>query len=198
MAVERPARPVIEMKIEPKSKADEPAILLALTAMASLDPTFVVSLDPESREIILKGCGERHLNRKIEQLRQFHGIDFNLGAQQVVYLEALRGSAGVDYSVSMPTGRSRMFARVTLHLQFVDLDLGNEFISDVAPDEAWDQYVHAVEIGVRQVWDCGVLIGFPIVNSRVTLLEVGFLEDESSPMAFQAAARAAMKEGWKA
>ncbi len=185
----------IEMKVEPKCKADEAKMRAALELMAQEDSTFGVSVDPESGETILKGMGEMHLDSRLDQLQRVHGVGFNCGAPVVAYREKLVRSGEAEATFEKTVGRTPHFARVKLRMEPEDLDMANRFASEMDSDPLWDDYVRGVEAGVRQVWHQGVLLGFPMVDMKVTLLEVDYLEGESSVMAFQAAARQAMKEG---
>ncbi len=187
--------PVIEMKIEPKTKADQEKMALALNEMALEDPSFRVSVDPESGETILKGMGELHLDIKVDILKRTHKVEADTGAPQVAYRESLAKVAEVDYTHKKQTGGTGQFARVKMRLEPNEIGKGNEFESVIVGGSVPKEYIPGVEKGVKSVWDTGMLIGFPMVDMKVTLTDGAFHEVDSSVIAFEIAARAAMKEG---
>jgi elongation factor G len=187
--------PVIEMKIEPKTKADQDKRSMALSTMAVEDPSFRVSVDHESGETILKGMGELHLDIKVDILRRTYGVDANVGAPQVAYRETLVRPTEIDYTHKKQTGGTGQFARVKLRLEPNETGKGNEFESEVIGGTVPKEYIPGVEKGINSVWDNGVLIGFPMVDTKVTLYDGAFHEVDSSAIAFEIASRSAMKEG---
>ncbi len=187
--------PVIEMKIEPKTKADQEKMALALNEMALEDPSFRVSVDQESGETILKGMGELHLDIKVDILKRTHKVEAETGAPQVAYRESLARPAEVDYTHKKQTGGTGQFARVKLKLEPNEIGKGNEFESVIVGGAVPKEYIPGVEKGVKSVWDTGMLIGFPMVDMKVTLTDGAFHEVDSSVIAFEIATRAAMKEG---
>jgi elongation factor G len=187
--------PVIEMKIEPKTKADQEKMSMALSTMAIEDPSFRVSVDHESGETILKGMGELHLDIKVDILRRTYGVDANVGAPQVAYRETLVRPTEIDYTHKKQTGGTGQFARVKLRLEPNETGKGNEFESEVVGGTVPKEYIPGVEKGINSVWDNGVLIGFPMVDTKVTLYDGAFHEVDSSAIAFEIASRSAMKEG---
>jgi elongation factor G len=187
--------PVIEMKIEPKTKADQEKMSMALSTMAIEDPSFRVSVDPESGETILKGMGELHLDIKVDILRRQYNVDANVGAPQVAYRETLVKPTEVDYTHKKQTGGTGQFARIKLRLEPNETGKGNEFVSTIVGGAVPKEYIPGVDKGVHSVWDSGVLIGFPMVDTKVTLHDGAFHEVDSSVIAFEIAARAAMREG---
>jgi elongation factor G len=187
--------PVIEMKIEPKTKADQEKMSMALSTMAIEDPSFRVSVDHESGETILKGMGELHLDIKVDILRRTYGVDANVGAPQVAYRETLVRPTDIDYTHKKQTGGTGQFARVKLRLEPNETGKGNEFESEVVGGTVPKEYIPGVEKGINSVWENGVLIGFPMVDTKVTLYDGAFHEVDSSAIAFEIASRSAMKEG---
>jgi elongation factor G len=187
--------PVIEQAVEPKSKADQEKMALALHKLASEDPSFRVSTDPESGQTRIKGMGELHLEIKIDILRRTHKVDVTVGAPQVAYRETLARATEIDYTHKKQTGGTGQFARVKLRLEPNEPGKGNEFASSIIGGAVPKEYIPGVEKGVNSVWDAGVLIGFPMVDMKVTLFDGAFHEVDSSAIAFEIAARAAMKEG---
>lgn len=187
--------PVIEMKIEPKTKADQEKMAVALSTMALEDPSFRVSVDQESGETILKGMGELHLDIKVDILKRTYNVEANVGAPQVAYRETLARTSEIDYTHKKQTGGTGQFARVKLRLAPNETGKGNEFASEIIGGSVPKEYIPGVEKGVQSVWDNGVLIGFPMVDMKVALFDGAYHEVDSSAIAFEIAARAAMKEG---
>ena len=187
--------PVIEMKIEPKTKADQEKMSMALSTMALEDPSFRVAVDQESGETILRGMGELHLDIKVDILKRTYGVEADVGAPQVAYRETLVKATEIDYTHKKQTGGTGQFARVKLRLEPNETGKGNEFESEVVGGTVPREYLPGVEKGVNSVWDSGVLIGFPMVDTKVTLYDGAFHEVDSSAIAFEIAGRSAMKEG---
>src|SRR5262249_20579910 len=187
--------PVIEMKIEPKTKADVEKMGVALSKLAAEDPSFRVATDPESGQTIIKGMGELHLEIKVDILKRTHKVEVNVGAPQVAYRETLMRTAEIDYTHKKQTGGTGQFARVTLRLAPKQPGLGKEFVSEIGGGVVPREYIPGVEKGVQSVWDSGVLIGFPMVDMKVTLFDGAYHEVDSSTIAFEIAARQAMREG---
>jgi elongation factor G len=187
--------PVIEMRVEPKTKADVEKMGVALARLAAEDPSFRVATDQESGETIIKGMGELHLDIKVDILKRTHKVEVNVGAPQVAYRETVARSSDIDYTHKKQTGGTGQFARVKLKIEPNLPGTGNEFESKVVGGSVPKDFIPAVEKGVQSVWDAGVLIGFPMVDNKVTLYGGDFHEVDSSSIAFEIAARAAMKEG---
>ncbi len=187
--------PVIEMKVEPKTKADQEKMALALNEMALEDPSFRVSVDQELGETILKGMGELHLDIKVDILKRTHKVEADTGAPQVAYRESLARPTNVDYTHKKQTGGTGQFARVKMTIEPNEIGKGNEFSSVIVGGSVPKEYIPGVEKGVRSVWATGMLIGFPMVDMKVTLNDGAFHEVDSSVIAFEIAARAAMREG---
>ena len=186
--------PVIEMKIEPRANADQEKMAIALNTMALEDPSFRVSLDPESGETILRGMGELHLDIKVDILKRTYNVEADTGAPQVAYREALSRPVDVDYTHKKQTGGTGQFARVKLKLEPNEVGKGNEFTTSIVGGAVPREYIPGVEKSVNSVWDSGMLIGFPMVDMKVNLYDGAFHEVDSSTIAFEIATRAAMKE----
>ncbi len=188
--------PVINMKVEPKTKADQEKMATVLHMLAVEDPSFRVSVDQESGETILRGMGELHLDIKVDIMRRPpHNVEVNVGAPQVAYRETLSRATEVDYTHKKQTGGTGQFARVKMRLEPNETGKGNEFEAKIVGGTVPKEYIPGVEKGVKSVWDTGVLIGFPLVDMKVSLFDGAFHEVDSSAIAFEIAARAAMKEG---
>ena len=188
--------PVINMKVEPKTKADQEKMATVLHMLAVEDPSFRVSVDQESGETILRGMGELHLDIKVDIMKRApHNIEVNVGAPQVAYREALARATEIDYTHKKQTGGTGQFARVKLKLEPNETGKGNEFESKVIGGTVPKEFIPGVEKGIKSVWEAGVLIGFPLVDMKVTLFDGAFHEVDSSAIAFEIASRSAMKEG---
>jgi elongation factor G len=186
--------PVIEMKIEPKTKADVEKMGVALSKLAAEDPSFRISTDQESGETIIKGMGELHLEIKVDILKRTHKVEVNVGAPQVAYRETLARAVEHDYTHKKQTGGTGQFARVKLRLEPNEPGQGNEFESEIIGGVVPKEYIPGVEKGIQSVWDSGVLIGFPMVDMKVTLFDGAYHEVDSSTIAFEIASRQCMRE----
>jgi len=187
--------PVIEIAIEPKSKADQEKLGLALAKLAAEDPSFRVSTDQESGQTILKGMGELHLDIKVDILRRTYKVDANIGAPQVAYRETITKKAEIDYTHKKQTGGTGQFARVKLVVQPNEQGAGFAFESKIVGGAVPKEYIPGVEKGLNSVIGAGVVAGFPVVDVKVELIDGAFHEVDSSALAFEIASRAALREG---
>jgi elongation factor G len=186
--------PVIEIAIEPKSKADQEKLGLALSKLAAEDPSFRVSTDQESGQTILKGMGELHLDIKVDILRRTYKVDANVGAPQVAYRETITKKAEIDYTHKKQTGGTGQFARVKLVVQPNEQGAGFAFESKIVGGAVPKEYIPGVEKGLQSVVGAGVVAGFPVVDVKVELVDGAFHEVDSSALAFEIASRAALRE----
>jgi elongation factor G len=186
--------PVIEIAIEPKSKADQEKLGLALSKLAAEDPSFRVSTDQESGQTILKGMGELHLDIKVDILRRTYKVDANIGAPQVAYRETVTKKAEIDYTHKKQTGGTGQFARVKIVVQPNEQGAGFAFESKIVGGAVPKEYIPGVEKGLQSVVGAGVVAGFPVVDLKVELVDGAFHEVDSSALAFEIASRAALRE----
>jgi len=186
--------PVITIKIEPKTKADQEKLGLALSKLAAEDPSFRVSTDPESGETILKGMGELHLDIKVDILRRTYKVDAAIGAPQVAYRETLTKPVDIDYTHKKQTGGTGQFARVKIRVEPNEVGAGFAFESKIVGGAVPKEYIPGVEKGINSVMGAGVIAGFPVVDVKVELHDGAFHEVDSSVLAFEIAARAAFRE----
>ncbi|MBL8780960.1 MAG: elongation factor G [Alphaproteobacteria bacterium] len=186
--------PVIEVAIEPKTKADQEKMGVALARLAQEDPSFRVSVDQESGQTILKGMGELHLDIKVDILRRTYKVDANIGAPQVAYRETLTKKVDIDYTHKKQTGGSGQFARV--RIEFEPLPAGSGFIfeNEVVGGSVPKEYVPGVEKGLNASRDNGVLAGFPLIDFKATLVDGAYHEVDSNVLTFEIASRAAFRE----
>jgi elongation factor G len=186
--------PVIEIAIEPKSKADQEKLGVALAKLATEDPSFRVSTDPESGQTILKGMGELHLDIKVDILKRTYKVDANIGAPQVAYRERITRVTTVDHTHKKQTGGSGQFARVKIIAEPLPPASGFVFEDKVVGGSVPKEFVPGVKKGVESVLGSGVLAGFPVVDLKVSLVDGASHEVDSSALAFEIAARAALRE----
>ncbi len=186
--------PVIEIAIEPKSKADQEKLGIALSKLAAEDPSFRVSTDQESGQTILKGMGELHLDIKVDILRRTYKVDANIGAPQVAYRERLSRKTEIDYTHKKQTGGTGQFARVKIVFEPNEAGGGNVFESSIVGGAVPKEYIPGVEKGIASVMGSGILAGFPVVDLKATLFDGAFHDVDSSVLAFEIASRAATRE----
>ena len=187
--------PVIEIAIEPKSKADQEKLGIALSKLAAEDPSFRVSTDPELGQTILKGMGELHLDIKVDILRRTYKVDANIGAPQVAYREKLTKKTEIDYTHKKQSGGSGQFAKVKIVFEPAEPGAGSSFESKVVGGNVPKEYIPGVEKGFQSVLGSGVLAGFPVVDVKATLVDGAYHDVDSSALAFEIASRAAFREG---
>ena len=189
--------PVIEMKVEPKTKGDQEKMAVALHKLAAEDPSFRVSTDSESGETIIKGMGELHLDIKVDILKRTHKVEVQVGAPQVAYREAITRKVTKDYTHKKQTGGTGQFARVILEIEPNEAGAGNAFESRIVGGSVPKEYIPGVEKGLNSVLTSGPLIGFPVVDLKVALIDGAYHEVDSSAIAFEIATRAAMREAFE-
>jgi elongation factor G len=187
--------PVIEIAVEPKSKADQEKMGLALQRLAAEDPSFRVETDIESGQTIMKGMGELHLDILVDRMRREFKVEANIGAPQVAYRETISMKAEIDYTHKKQTGGTGQFARVKLVIEPTEPGEGYSFESRIVGGAVPKEYVPGVEKGIKSVMDSGPLAGFPVIDFKVALTDGAFHDVDSSVLAFEIAARAAMRDG---
>ncbi len=186
--------PVIEIAIEPKSKADQEKLGIALSKLAAEDPSFRVSTDQESGQTILKGMGELHLDIKVDILKRTYKVEANIGAPQVAYREKITRATTVDYTHKKQTGGSGQFARVKIVVEPTEPGTGFAFENKIVGGSVPKEYIPGVEKGLESVLGSGVLAGFPVVDLKTTLVDGAYHDVDSSALAFEIASRAALRE----
>ena len=186
--------PVIEIAIEPKSKADQEKLGVALAKLVAEDPSFRVATDQESGQTIIKGMGELHLDIKVDILKRTYKVDANIGAPQVAYREKITKPVTVDYTHKKQTGGAGQFARVKIIAEPLPPAGGFRFENDVVGGTVPKEYIPGVEKGLQSVLGSGVLAGFPVVDLKVRLVDGAYHDVDSSALAFEICARAALRE----
>ena len=186
--------PVIEIAIEPKSKADQEKLGVALQKLAAEDPTFRVSTDQESGQTILKGMGELHLDIKVDILKRTYKVEANIGQPQVAYRETLGRKTEINYTHKKQTGGSGQFAEVKIIFEPVEPGTGYSFENKVVGGSVPREFVPGVEKGLLQAKENGLLAGFPVIDFKATLIDGKYHDVDSSVLAFEIASRAAFRE----
>jgi len=189
--------PVIEIAVEPKSKADQEKMGIALARLAAEDPSFRVETNFESGQTIMKGMGELHLDILVDRMRREFKVEANIGAPQVAYRETISHAAEVDYTHKKQTGGTGQFARIKLEITPTEPGEGYSFESRIIGGAVPKEYIPGVEKGIKSVMDSGPLAGFPVIDFKVALIDGAFHDVDSSVLAFEIAARAGMREGLK-
>ncbi|WMT85414.1 elongation factor G [Pelagibacterium sp. 26DY04] len=187
--------PVIDIAVEPKSKADQEKMGLALQRLAAEDPSFRVKSDEESGQTIISGMGELHLDIIVDRMKREFKVEANIGQPQVAYRETITRQAEIDYTHKKQSGGSGQFARVKLIIEPNEPGAGFTFESKIVGGSVPKEYIPGVQKGLESVMGAGILAGFPIVDLKATLVDGAYHDVDSSVLAFEIAARAALREG---
>ena len=189
--------PVIAQAVEPKTKADQEKMGIALQRLAAEDPSFRVKTDEESGQTIISGMGELHLEIIIDRLKREYGVDANIGAPQVAYRETISKAHTETYTHKKQSGGSGQYARVKIRFAPTEPGTGFAFENSVVGGNVPKEYIPGVEKGLNSVLSSGPLIGFPVVDLKVALIDGVYHEVDSSAIAFEIATRAAMREAFE-
>jgi len=186
--------PVIELSVEPKTKADQERMGIALNRLAAEDPSFRVSTDHESGQTIIKGMGELHLEILVDRMKREFKVEANVGAPQVAYREYLARKVDIDYTHKKQSGGSGQFGRVKVTVVPGERGSGYQFFDEVKGGNIPREYIPSVEKGFKETALTGSLIGFPIIDFEVHLTDGAYHDVDSSALAFEICARGAMRE----
>jgi len=186
--------PVIEVAVEPKTKADQEKMGLALSRLAKEDPSFRVSSDNESGQTVISGMGELHLDILVDRMKREFKVEANVGAPQVAYRETFSKEAEIDYTHKKQSGGAGQFARLKIVITPNQPGEGYNFTSEIVGGSIPKEYIPGVEKGIESVKETGALAGFPIIDFSVRLIDGAYHDVDSSVMAFEIAARAAFRE----
>ena len=186
--------PVIEIAIEPKSKADQEKLGVALAKMVAEDPSFTVFTDQESGQTVMKGMGELHLDIKVDILKRTYKVEANIGAPQVAYRESLGRKADIDYTHKKQTGGTGQFARVKIVFEPGEPGSGFVFENTIVGGSIPKEFIPGVQKGLETSKENGLLAGFPLIDFKATLYDGNYHDVDSSVLAFEIAARAAFRE----
>jgi len=186
--------PVIDISVEPKSKADQEKMGLALNRLAAEDPSFRVKTDEESGQTIISGMGELHLDILVDRMRREFKVEANIGQPQVAYRETITKKTEKDYTHKKQSGGSGQFARVKFTVEPGEVGKGLEFVNAIVGGAIPKEYIPGVQKGLESVMGAGPLIGFPVVDVKVTLTDGAYHDVDSSVLAFEIAGRAGFRE----
>ncbi|WP_372893236.1 elongation factor G [Rhodosalinus sp.] len=189
--------PVIEIAVEPKTKADQEKMSAGLQRLAAEDPSFRVETDLESGQTIMKGMGELHLDILVDRLKREFKVEANIGAPQVAYRETISQQVKHTYTHKKQTGGSGQFAEVALEIAPTEAGEGYSFESRIVGGTVPKEYVPGVEKGIQSVMDSGPVAGFPVIDFKVALVDGKYHDVDSSVLAFEIASRMCMREGLK-
>ena len=191
--------PVINVAVEPKTKADQTKMSDALIRLAAEDPSFRFTRDEETGQTIIAGMGELHLEIIVDRMKREFNVEANIGAPQVSYREAITKPAEIDYTHKKQSGGSGQYARVKVKFEPKDLDEEEnadfEFAADIKGGSVPKEYIPGVQKGIESVLSQGVIAGFPVLGLKATLVDGAYHDVDSSVMAFEIAGRACAREG---
>jgi elongation factor G len=187
--------PVIEIAVEPKTKADQEKMSAGLQRLAAEDPSFRVETDLESGQTIMKGMGELHLDILVDRLKREFKVEANIGAPQVAYRETISREIEHTYTHKKQSGGSGQFAEVKMVISPTEPGEGYSFESRIVGGSVPKEYIPGVEKGIKSVMDSGPLAGFPVIDFKVALIDGKFHDVDSSVLAFEIASRMCMREG---
>ncbi|NHM28560.1 elongation factor G [Desulfofundulus sp. TPOSR] len=187
--------PVISVAIEPKTKADQDKMGVALSKLAEEDPTFRMHTDPETGQTIISGMGELHLEIIVDRLMREFKVEANVGRPQVAYKETIREKVKAEGKFIRQTGGRGQYGHVVLEIEPLERGAGYEFVSKIVGGVVPKEYIPAIDAGVKEAMENGVLAGYPVVDVRVTLVDGSYHEVDSSEMAFKIAGSIAFKNG---
>jgi len=189
--------PVIHVAVEPKTKADQEKMGIALGRLAQEDPSFRVRTDEESGQTIISGMGELHLEILVDRMKREFGVEANVGAPQVAYREAIRKSVEIEGKYAKQTGGRGQYGHVWLKMEPNEAGKGFEFVDAIKGGTVPREFIPAVEKGLRETLPSGVLAGFPVVDVKVTLFDGSYHDVDSNENAFKMAASMAFKDGMR-
>jgi len=187
--------PVISVAVEPKTKADQEKMAIALQKLAQEDPSFRVSTDEESGQTIISGMGELHLEIIVDRMLREFKVDAEVGQPQVAYRETIRKTVEQEYKYAKQSGGRGQYGHVFLRIEPLPAASGFEFVNDIKGGVVPKEYIPAVEKGCKEALQSGVLAGYPVEDVKVTLFDGSYHEVDSSEMAFKLAASMGFKEG---
>ena len=188
--------PVISVAVEPKTKADQEKMALALGRLAQEDPSFRVHTDEESGQTIISGMGELHLDIIVDRMRREFKVEANVGKPQVAYRETIRSKTEVEGKFVRQSGGRGQYGDCWLRLEPLEAGKGYEFVNEVVGGVIPKEYIPAVDKGVQEQVANGVIAGYPVVDVKVTVFDGSYHEVDSSEMAFKIAASMAFKQGF--
>lgn len=189
--------PVISLAIEPKTKADQEKMGIALKRLSEEDPTFRISTDTETAQTIIGGMGELHLEIIVDRMMREFKVDANVGQPQVAYKETVKNTAEAEGKYIRQSGGRGQYGHVWLKVEPMERGAGFEFVDEITGGDIPNEFIPAVQKGVKEALDKGVLAGYPLVDVKVTLYDGSYHDVDSSEMAFKIAGSMALQEGAK-
>jgi elongation factor G len=189
--------PVISVAVEPKTKADQEKMGLALQRLAKEDPSFRVSTDQESGQTIIAGMGELHLEIIVDRMKREFKVEANVGKPQVAYRETIRGTVDSEGKFIRQSGGRGQYGHVWLKLEPNAAGKGNVFVNGIVGGSIPKEFIPAVDKGIKEATENGVLAGYPVVDVKVTLFDGSYHDVDSNEMAFKIAGSMAFKEGMR-
>ena len=187
--------PVIRLAVEPKTKADQDKMGMALARLSEEDPTFLVNSDQETGQTIIAGMGELHLEVIVDRMKREYKVEANVGKPQVAYRESISQASDIDSKFVRQSGGKGQYGHVKVRFEPQEQGKGFEFVNATVGGSVPREYVGPVEAGIKEAMATGVLAGFPVVDIKATLYDGSFHEVDSSEMAFKIAASMALKDG---
>ncbi len=186
--------PVIQLAVEPKTKSDQDKMGIALSRLSEEDPTFRVNTDQETGQTIIAGMGELHLEVLVDRMRREYKVEANIGKPQVAYRESVSQLADVDSKFVRQSGGKGQYGHVKLRVEPQERGKGFEFVNAIVGGSVPREYIGAVEAGIKEAMETGVIAGFPVVDLKATLYDGSYHEVDSSEMAFKIAASMGLKD----
>jgi elongation factor G len=186
---------LIEIAVEPKTKADQRKMGIAIARLAQEDPSFGVSVDHESGQTVIKGMDEIHLEILVGRLKREFKVETNVGAPQISYRETITKTAEINYTHKKQTAGSGQYAKITLRFEPAKPGDGYAFESEVVSGSVPEEFIPGIVKGLNSARETGVLAGFPMIDFKASLIDGDYHEVDSSVLAFEIAARAAFREG---
>ncbi len=187
--------PVISIAVEPRTKADQDKMSLALIKLAQEDPSFRVSTDSESGQVIISGMGELHLEIIIDRMKREFNVDANIGSPQVAYRETIRDAVEHEVKFIRQSGGKGQYGHVCLRIEPQEIGIGYEFVNEVVGGVIPKEFIPAVDKGIQEQLKCGVLAGYPILDVKVSLYDGSYHEVDSNEIAFKIAGSMCFREG---
>ncbi len=186
--------PVISLRVEPKTKADQEKMSIALRKLSDEDPTFRIKSDEETAEMIISGMGELHLEIIVDRMKREFNVDVSVGRPQVAYKETITGNGQAEGKYIRQSGGRGQYGHVWLKVEPKDRGAGYEFVNAIRGGSIPEEFINPSEKGVREAMDKGILAGFPLVDMKITLYDGSYHEVDSSEIAFKIAASSALQE----
>jgi elongation factor G len=186
--------PVISVAVEPKTKQDMEKLSKALQSLSEEDPTFRVSIDPETNQTVIAGMGELHLEILVDRMLREFKVEANVGAPQVAYRETIRKPVRAEGKFVRQSGGKGQYGHVVIELEPGDTGTGFEFVSKIVGGVVPKEYIGPAEQGMKEACESGILAGYPVIDLRATMVDGSYHDVDSSEMAFKIAGSMAIKE----